>query len=95
MALEDTITEWLHGRGSQHLTVELARELASESKSGWFINAHGNAYIIGKFAVVKWTPHHIIRKEDGDILTFQNVEAARSFLQTELKVIAPLVFDFR
>jgi hypothetical protein len=96
MAIEDTITEWLHARSSKHLTVELAKELAEESKTGWFISNHGHAeFVVGKIAVVKYTANHIIRRNDGQLLTFHSVEAARIFLADELKVVAPAVFDFR
>ncbi len=96
MAIDDTITEWLHARASQHLTVELAKDLAAESRTGWFITAHGKAeFVIGKFAVVKYTPNHIIKKEDGGLLTFQSVEAARTFLADELKILSPAIFNFR
>ena len=96
MAIEDTITEWLHARASEHLTIALAKELAQESKSGWFISTHGNAeFIVGKFAVVKYTPNHVIRQDDGQLLTFHSVEAARVFLAAELQVLAPAIFDFR
>ena len=96
MAIDDTITEWLHARGSEHLTVELARRLAKESKTGWFITAHGKAeFVIGKFAVVKYTPNHFIKGDDGQPLTFHSVEAARIFLADQLGVIAPAIFNFR
>jgi hypothetical protein len=96
MAVDDTITEWLHARASKHLTVELAKDLSVESKTGWFITAHGKAeFVIGKFAVVKYTPNHIMRKDDGSLLTFQSVEAARAFLADELKILAPAIFNFR
>jgi hypothetical protein len=96
MAIEDTITEWLHARASKHLTVALAKELAEESKTGWFISTHGNAeFVVGKIAVVKYTANHIIRRNDGQLLTFHSVEAARIFLSDELKVAAPAIFDFR
>lgn len=96
MAIEDTITEWLHARASKHLTVALAKELAEESKTGWFISTHGNAeFVVGKIAVVKYTANHIIRRNDGQLLTFHSVEAARIFLADELKVTAPAVFNFR
>jgi hypothetical protein len=96
MAIEDTITEWLHARASKHLSIALAKELAAESKTGWFVSNHGKSeFLIGKFAVVKYTPNHVIRREDGEVLTFHSVEAARIFLADELKVLAPAIFDHR
>lgn len=96
MGIDDTITEWLHARGGQQLTVALAKDLARESKTGWFITTHGKAeFVIGKFAVVKYTPNHVIVKDDGSPLTFHSAETARIFLADELKVLAPAVFNFR
>src|SRR5688572_14802580 len=85
MAIEDTITEWLHARASKHLTIELAKELADESKTGWFVTNHGKSeFVIGKFAVAKYTPHHFLRKNDGELLTFRSALAARMFLADSL-----------
>lgn len=96
MTIEDTITEWLHARASKHLTIALAKELAAESKTGWFVSNHGKSeFVVGKFAVVKYTPHHFLRKSDGELLTFRSVLAARIFLADELKVLAPAIFDHR
>lgn len=96
MTIEDTITEWLHARASKHLTVDLAKELAAESKTGWFVTNHGKSeFVVGKFAAAKYTPHHFLRGTDGRVLTFRSVVGARMFLADELKVLAPAIFDHR
>jgi hypothetical protein len=96
VAIDDTITEWLHARASKHLTVALAKDLAQESKTGWFITAHREAdFVIGKFALAKYTPNHFVRRDDGELLIFHSVEAARMFLADELRVLSPAVFNFR
>ena len=96
MPIDATITEWLHARSSKHLTVELARDLAKESKTEWFITTRGKGeFVIGKFATSNFLPNHFIRSEDGSPLAFQSVEAAQAFLANELKVLSPAIFNFR
>jgi hypothetical protein len=94
--VDEDITVWLRQRGgSTHLTVALAKELAGESKSGWFISSHGkNGYVAGKFAVHKMTLHHIVTNDDGAPRYFSSVAEARAFLQEELKILHVHTFDF-
>jgi hypothetical protein len=96
MAGDHTITEWLHNRGKKFLTVELAKELAAESKTGWFITNHGkDSFVIGKFSIVKWSPNHIVSEGDGKPVLFASVQGARIFLSEVLSIQAAHLFDVR
>ena len=94
--MDEDITVWLrrHG-GATRLTVALARELAEESRTGWFISSHGaKGYVVGKFAVRKMTLHHIVVHDDGTPRYFPSVPQARAFLEDELGIIHVHTFDF-
>ena len=93
--IED-ITSWLRRRNNGgHLTVALAKDLAAESQSGWFISSHRNQrYVVGKFAEIKMTFHHIVTADDGTPRYFSSVAEARAFLQDELNIIHVHTFDF-
>jgi hypothetical protein len=94
--MSEDITSWLRRHGnSAHLTVALAKELAGESLSGWFISSHRNKqYVVGKFAEKKMTFHHIVTEDDGKPRYFSSVAEARAFLQDELNIIHVHTFDF-
>ena len=93
--MED-ITAWLRRHGdSRHLTVPLAKALASESQSGWFISSHRNKkYVVGKFAEQKMTFHHIVTTDDGTPRYFSSLAEARAFLEDELHILHVHTFDF-
>ena len=94
--MDEDITVWLRRHGnSAHLTVALARELAEESTTGWFVSSHGGrGYVAGKFAVKKMTFHHIITGDDGIPRYFSSIAEARAFLRDELKILNVHTFDF-
>ena len=93
---DDEITQWLlrHGR-RKNLDLELARELAAESRLGWYIAHHGhNRYVIGKVTLQKLSSRHVVTDDHGKPLTFGSVEEAKAFLQDNLKILTPHVFDY-
>jgi hypothetical protein len=94
--MAEDITVWLRRHGNSGcLTVVLAKKLAAESGSGWFISSHrNNKYVVGKFAEVKMTFHHIVSEDDGTPRYFSSVAEARTFLQDELNIIHVHTFDF-
>jgi hypothetical protein len=93
---EDTITEWLIRKGrKKDLSIELAKQLASESRLGWYIAPHGHKrYLIGKVTLQKLSSRHIVMDDEGKALTFESIEDAKTFLRDELKILTPQVFNF-
>lgn len=93
---EDEITNWLAKRGRKgDLSIELAKQLAAESRLGWYIAPHGhNRYAIGKITLQKLSTRHIVNDDEGKPLTFGSVEEAKIFLRDELKILAPQVFNY-
>lgn len=93
---EDEITQWLIKRGRQKdLSIALAKELAAESRLGWYVAHHGhNRYIIGKVTLQKLSSRHVVTDDNGKPLTFGSVEDAKTFLKNELKILTPHVFDY-
>jgi len=93
---EDEITQWLVKRGrKKNLSIELAREIAAESRLGWFIVPHGQkGYAIGKVNLRKLSSRHVLTEDDGRVITFASVDEARTFLRDELNILAPHVFNF-
>jgi hypothetical protein len=93
---EDDITQWLLERGGhKNLNVELAKQLAVESKLGWYVAHHGhNRYVIGKATLQKLSSRHVVTDELGKALTFGSIEDAKTFLQDELKIFISHVFDY-
>ena len=93
---EDEITQWLVTRGrKKDLSFELAKELAAESRLGWFIVPHGQkGFAIGKVNLRKLTSRHVLTDEGGRVMTFASVEEAKTFLRDELKILAPHVFNY-
>ena len=91
---EDEITQWLVKRGrKKDLSVELARQLAAESRLGWFVVPHGHkGYAIGKVNLKKLSSRHVLTDDDGRVLSFGSVDEAKAFLRDELKILAPHVF---
>lgn len=92
---EDEITQWLVKRGQKKdLSIELAKELAAESRLGWFVVPHGHkGFAIGKVNLKKLSSRHVLTDDDGRVLTFPSVDEAKAFLQNELKILAPHVFN--
>ncbi len=93
---EDEITQWLVKRGrTKDLSIELAKELAVESRLGWFVVPHGHkGYAIGKVNLKKLSSRHVLTGDDGRVLTFASVDEAKAFLRDELKILAPHVFNW-
>jgi hypothetical protein len=91
---EDEITQWLTKRTrKKQLTFALAKQLAGESRLGWFIAHHGhNRYVIGKVTLQKLSSRYVVTDDQGKALTFGSVEEAKKFLQDELKILTPHVF---
>ena len=92
---EDEITQWLVSRGrKKDLSIELAKELAGESRLGWFIVPHGHKrFAIGKVNLRKLTSRHVLTEDDGRVITFATVDEAKAFLRDELKILAPHLFN--
>ena len=92
---EDEITQWLVKRGrKKDLSIELAKELATESRLGWFIVPYGQkGFAIGKVNLRKLSSRHVLTEDDGRVITFPSVEEAKTFLRDELKILAPHVFN--
>jgi hypothetical protein len=93
---DDNTTEWLNSGGRKgFLTVTHAKELASQSRLGWYIARHGpGRHVIGKLTFHKLSARHILRDSRGRPLTFSSIEDARTFLESELNIHAPQIFDF-
>lgn len=92
---EDEITHWLvkHGR-KRDLSIELAKQLAAESRLGWYIAPHGhNRYVIGKVTLQQLSTRHIVTDDEGRPLSFDSVEKAKAFLRDELKIFIAQVFN--
>jgi len=92
---EDEITQWLVKRGrKKDLNVELAKQLAAESRLGWFISPHGHrGFAIGKINLKKLSSRHVLTDDDGRVMSFTSVDAAKAFLRDELHILAPHVFN--
>lgn len=93
---EDEITQWLVKRGrKKDLSIELAKQLAAESRLGWFIVPHGHkGFAIGKVNLKKLSSRHVLTEEDGRVINFASVDEAKAFLRDELKILAPHVFNY-
>lgn len=93
---EDEITQWLVKRGRKRdLSIELAKQLAAESRLGWYIAPHShNRYIIGKITLQKLSTRHVVTDDEGKALTFDSVEEAKALLRDKLKILAPHVFNY-
>lgn len=93
---EDEITQWLVKRGRhKDLSIDLAKQLAAESRLGWFIVPHGHkGFAVGKVNLKKLSSRHVLTEEDGRVVTFASVEDARAFLRDELQILAPHVFNY-
>ena len=91
---EQEITQWLAKRNrKKQLSIELAKELAAESRLGWFIARHGhNRFAIGKVTLQKLSSRYFVLDDEGKALTFDTVEQAKTFLKDELKILTPHVF---
>jgi hypothetical protein len=91
---EVDITKWLIHRGKKRvLTIDLARQLARESRLGWYIAPHSHRrYVIGKVTLQKVFSRHIVTDDRGKPLSFDTVEAAKAFLRDELGVFVAQVF---
>ena len=94
MATSDEITEWLGRKGRTALNLEAAKQLAAESPQHWYIAPHGSkGYIVGKMTMQKYSTRHILVGENGQAVLFPTIEAATTFLRTELKIPNPHVFS--
>lgn len=93
---EDEITHWLIKRSpKRNLSINLAKQLAAESRLGWYVAPHGhNRYAIGKITLQKLSTRHIVTDDEGKPLTFASVEEAKTFLRDQLKILAPQVFQY-
>lgn len=91
---EEEITQWLQKRGrKKQLSFDLAKQLAAESRLGWFIAHYGhNRFVIGKVTLQKLSSRYIVTDDKGKALTFGSIEEAKKFLQDELKILTPHVF---
>lgn len=90
----DEITEWLGRKGRTTLDLAAARQLASESPEHWYIALQGaQGYIVGKMTMQKYSARHILVDEKEQPLFFVTAEAAKRFLQKELKIQNPHVFS--
>ena len=93
---EGEVTLWLqeHGRAAK-LNVDLARQLARESRLGWYVAPHShNRFAIGKFTLAKVSSRHIVTDAKGNALTFDTVIDAKRFLQSEFGIDASEVFGY-
>ncbi len=93
---EDEITQWLSKRGQKRdLSIELAKQLAMESRLGWYIAPHAhNRFAIGKVTLKRLSTRHFITDDAGKPLTFESVDLAKAFLRDELKILTPQVYKF-
>ena len=93
---EDEITQWLVKRGrKKDLSIALAKQLAAESRLGWFIVPHGHkGFAIGKVNLKKLSSRHVLTEDDGRVVNFPTVEDAKTFLRDELHILAPHVFNY-
>ena len=93
---EDEITQWLVKRGrKKDLSIELAKELAAESRLGWFIVPYGQkGFAIGKVNLRKLSSRHVLTEDSGRVITFASVDEAKTFLREELNILAPHVFNY-
>ena len=91
---EEEITQWLAKRNrKKQLSIEFAKELAGQSRLGWFIARYGhNRYAIGKVTLQKLSSRYFVTDDKGKALTFENIEQAKTFLKDELKILTPHVF---
>ena len=92
---EDEVTQWLVKRGRKRdLSIELAKQLAAESRLGWYIAPYEhNRFTVGKVTLQKLSTRHALTDDNGKVLTFTSVEEARTFLRDKLKVLMPYVFN--
>jgi len=93
---QDEITQWLAKRGRKRdLSIELAKQLAAESRLGWYIAPHGHKrYAIGKITLQRLSTRHMVTDDEGKALAFGSVEEAKAFLREKLGILAPQVFNF-
>jgi len=90
----DEITLWLARNGRKTLTLEAARRFAAESPEHWYVAAHGSkGFLVGKMTMQKYSTRHIFVGENGQAVLFPTIEAATTFLRTELKIPNPHVFS--
>lgn len=94
--MQDEITQWLAKRGRKRdLSIELAKQLAAESRLGWYVAPHGHKrYVIGKITLQRLSARHMVTDDDGKPLAFDSIEQAKAFLRHELGILAPHVFNF-
>ena len=91
----DEITEWLAKNGRKSLTLEAARQLASESPQQWYVASSGvRGYMVGKMTLQKFSQRHILVDETGEAMFFATVDGALAFLRTELKITNPHIFSY-
>jgi hypothetical protein len=93
---EESVTQWLVKQGrKKDLSIELAKQLAAESRLGWYIAPHGHRrFVIGKVTLQKLASRHVVTDDDGKPLSFNSVDEAKAFLRDELKILTPQVFNF-
>jgi hypothetical protein len=87
------LSYWLVKRG-QNVSLEAARELAAQSRLGWYIAPRtGKKYSVGKIMSGEKSERHFLTDDSGTVLTFDSVEEAKKFLLEELKIPFAEVFD--
>jgi hypothetical protein len=93
---EGEVTQWLTSRGeSGAFTLRMARDLAHESLLGWYIAPYSQEHFcIGKLTLDKLASRHIVTDEEGKALVFPTIEAARTFMQHQLGILMPQIFEF-
>ena len=80
-------------RGHKALTFAAARQVVQLDRSGWYVAPFSLGWTVGKAtgSTDEDRYFHIV-KQDGEPVFFDSVDAARSFLRLELKVLrAPVV----
>jgi hypothetical protein len=93
---EGEITKWLTSHGKANgFTVPVAKDLAHTSLLGWYIAPHSeDRFCVGKLALEKFASRHIVTDEEGKALVFPTIDAARRFMNEELGILAPQIFDY-
>ena len=83
----------MNQRGRKALTFAAARQVVEVDPSGWYVVPFNVGWTVGKATgnTDKDRYFHVV-KQDGEPLFFDSVDAAKSFLRLELKILrAPVL----
>jgi hypothetical protein len=92
------VDQWIERLEAHHLDgerieIELAREIAVESRIGWYVAPHGDGWGIGKTTLGMPPRRYCITCAAGNPMRFSSVDEALRFFRVELNVLTVAMFQ--